>query len=195
MTLQFIISLFCIYLFSSVLFSVLIARVCGVKDIRTKGSNNAGGSNVMRICGKKAGAAAILCDTAKGFIPVIILKHLGYSDTLLYVAGLTSVMGHIFSVFYNFKGGKGVATIFGFYLAMNPMYGITFAAIWIIVLRISSISSISSIIALSTITFLSSLHNDIAANIVLLATYFLIIYKHKQNIINIMNKTENTITK
>ena len=138
------------YLLGSVSSAILVCRAMGLGDPREAGSGNPGATNVLRIGGDrgKLGAALTLAgDLLKGLIPVVIGQLLGLDSAVLVLIGLAAFLGHLYPVFFSFRGGKGVATFLGVLLGLNPWMGLTFAAIWLFVAKVMKISSVSALAA------------------------------------------------
>jgi len=196
------------FLLGSIPFGILFTRNKGV-DIRSTGSKNIGATNVLRSVGKTPAILTLLCDMLKGTLAVLICKTViamvstssGTSDSSaliedmwLGITGIAAVLGHMYSVFLSFKGGKGVATGFGVILVYSPsVAGITLI-IWILVALTFKYSSLAALIAISTMPILlaafkaSSIKITIA---VILAV--LVIYKHKSNIKDLIERNESKI--
>lgn len=142
---------FCIFafLFGSIPWGYLIGRTKGI-DLRKVGSGNIGATNVMRVIGKKEALITLLLDILKGVIPVTIVKvipHYGENVILLGLVGILAILGHCFTPFLKFKGGKGVATSIGVLLAYMPLAGLVTIFIWIITVKISKISSVGALVS------------------------------------------------
>ena len=121
MNITIIISVLISYLIGAIPFSFIIGKANG-HDVRKEGSNNPGASNVLRLCGKKAGILAYFCDIGKGIIAVLIPSFiLNGQNNILIVCGVASIIGHVFSIFLGFKGGKGVATSAGTMFMLAPV--------------------------------------------------------------------------
>ncbi len=147
LTVQSIALIVIAYLLGSIAFAMVAAKLFKFPDPRTAGSNNAGATNVLRISGsKKAAIFVVVCDIAKGIIPVLIAKALGLSLFVQGLVALCAVLGHIFPVFYLFRGGKGVATTIGVLYALNIGLGIAASLIWIIIAVLFRYSSLASIL-------------------------------------------------
>ena len=191
------------YLLGSINFAYITARIKGI-DISSEGSGNPGTSNVLRTLGKRSAAIVLFGDLLKGAIPIIFF----YQDQYFLVYGLAAVVGHIYPVFYKFKGGKGVATYLGVYVAtvfMNPynsdLFNIEiFQILNIPVLvffyfvvfkttRVSAIASLSTV--LITISLLIYINNEISNVVVLVILFFLILIKHSENIKRLRQGKEN----
>jgi glycerol-3-phosphate acyltransferase PlsY len=199
------------YLLGSIPTGFLVAKARGI-DIRTAGSGNIGATNSMRVLGKPAGIFVLLMDCAKGFIAVIFLSWLVcfciYSDkgddstleicfNLPIIAGIFVVLGHNYTCWLKFKGGKGIATSAGVYLALAwpaVVIALTVFLIAVAVTRYVSVGSILAAIALPTAVWILQPHNLFLC-IVTTALGALAIYKHKSNIQRLMAGTENRVGK
>lgn len=143
------------YLLGSIPFGLILVRIFRKQDIRQQGSGNIGATNVVRTGGKGLGAAVFLLDAAKGLIAVMIGKDIGglsglsqpLIQDLVATAALCAILGHIYTVWLSFKGGKGVATGFGVFLAIDPLSALAALLVFIVVFALSRYVSLSSIIA------------------------------------------------
>ncbi|MDR2425886.1 MAG: glycerol-3-phosphate 1-O-acyltransferase PlsY [Endomicrobium sp.] len=180
------------YFCGAIPFAYIVAKAVGKVDIRTVGSGNPGATNVFRSIGAAAGIAAFILDALKGFIPVwfaiLIDSSFSYSVSVAAVA----MAGHIYTVFLNFKGGKGVATGCGVFLALMPVPALCALIVFAIVFIISGYVALGSICA-AVIMPLAAYFSDyhIEAVIFAFAAALLIIYKHKANIKRLKEGTEN----
>ena len=191
------------YLLGSINFAYITARIKGI-DISYEGSGNPGTSNVLRTLGKGSAAIVLLGDLFKGAIPIIFF----YQDQYFLVYGLAAVLGHIYPVFYKFKGGKGVATYLGVYVAtvlMNPYNSDLFnieifqilnipvlAFFYIVVFKTSRVSAIASLATvLVTVSLLIYINNEISNVVVLVILFVLILIKHSENIKRLRQGKEN----
>ena len=191
------------YLLGSINFAYITARIKGI-DISSQGSGNPGTSNVLRTLGKRSAAIVLFGDLLKGAIPIVFF----YQDQYFLAYGLAAVIGHIYPVFYKFKGGKGVATYLGVYIAtvfMNPynsdLFNIEiFQILNIPVLaffyffvfkttRVSAIASLSTV--LITVALLIYINNEISNVVVLVILFVLILIKHSENIKRLREGKEN----
>lgn len=135
------------YLLGSISSAVLVCRLFQLPDPRTQGSNNPGATNVMRLGGKPAAALTLLGDVLKGVVPVV-LAHLLEAGTLVAAfAGVAAFLGHLFPVFFQFRGGKGVATAFGLLFALAWPAGVVTGVAWLLVFGMFRYSSLASLIA------------------------------------------------
>ena len=139
------------YLIGSLSFAVIVSRVMGLDDPRHYGSKNPGATNVLRSGSKKAAAATLLLDGAKGWLPVWLVSHWGpawgLGDGALAAAGMAAFLGHLFPVFFGFKGGKGVATAAGVLLGFEPLLGLATLGSWLFVALVLKYSSLAAIVA------------------------------------------------
>lgn len=171
------------YLIGSVSSAIIICRLMGLPDPREQGSGNPGATNVMRIGGKKAAAITLLGDSLKGLIPVGAANMLGVPVEILAATGLAAFFGHLYPVFFQFKGGKGVATLIGVLLGFFWLLGLAFVATWLLIYKVGKISSLSALIAavLSPIYTWFMLASPALTGAVALMTVFLL-WRHKGNI-------------
>jgi len=140
-------TIFASYLLGSISTAIIVCKIMQLPDPRTVGSNNPGATNVLRVGGKKAAALTLFGDSLKGVIPVIIAKLLGLEPMMIALVAISAFLGHLFPIFFSFKGGKGVATFFGAMLALNYWVGILLLATWLLIAYGLKISSLSALIA------------------------------------------------
>lgn len=179
-----------IYLFGSIPFSLFVGFMFG-KDIRKEGSGNVGGSNLGRACGKKAFALGFLLDLSKGAVAVLIANYFGVNPLL---AGAAAIIGHTFPVFLKFKGGKGVATAFGFVCAYT-FWGAMFAiVVFLIVLKLSKFVSLSSIVAIGSYFVYTVFYQSLYYSIAIFGIFIFVTFLHRTNIQRIKEGTERKIT-
>ena len=182
------------YLIGSISSAIIICKVAGLPDPRTQGSKNPGATNVLRFSGKKIAAFVLIFDGLKGTIPVITANYFGLSLFELTFILLFAFLGHVFPLFFGFKGGKGVATYLGGLIGINLLIGLTFSIIWLIVAKVLKFSSLAALIAtiLSPIYFYLITANLQAALVIGLIGLF-IIYNHRTNIKRLIKKEEDII--
>ncbi|MBI5938060.1 MAG: glycerol-3-phosphate 1-O-acyltransferase PlsY [Betaproteobacteria bacterium] len=139
------------YLIGSISFAVVVSRFYGLPDPRGHGSGNPGATNVLRTGRKSAAALTLLGDAIKGVVAVLLAKWVaevwGLPGYVPYLAALAVFLGHLFPVFFGFKGGKGVATALGVLLALNLWVGLACAATWLVMFAITRVSSLSALVA------------------------------------------------
>lgn len=171
------------YLFGSVSSAIIVCRLMGLEDPRKQGSGNPGATNVMRIGGKKAAAITLLGDALKGLIPVLIAKSMGVDSLLLSGVVFAAFLGHLYPVFFGFKGGKGVATSFGLTLGVTWLLGIVVSGTWFIVYKIGGISSLAAVIAsVLTPVYVWLLVGDTHLIMTFVLISIILLWRHKTNI-------------
>ncbi len=178
------------YLYGSIPFALLIAKHHGV-DLLNFGSGNIGGSNLGRATGKKSFILCFILDMSKGAIAVLVSKYLGLNPLIVFPF---AVLGHAFSIFIKFKGGKGIATCFGFALTYNFIFALIAITSFLIILKISKYVSLSSILAIFVYAALLLMIKDYVGSIFVIVINLAVIYLHRSNIKRIINGTERKIT-
>lgn len=191
------------YLLGSINFAYITARIKGI-DISSQGSGNPGTSNVLRTLGKGSAAFVLFGDLLKGVIPILLY----YQDQYFLIYGLAAVLGHIYPLFYRFKGGKGVATYLGVYIAtvsINP-YNSEFinleifqilnipalAFFYFVIFKTTRVSAIASLATvLITVSILIYANNEVSNVLVLIVIFILILLKHSENIKRLREGKEN----
>lgn len=183
------------YLLGSVSSAIIICRILGLPDPRTEGSKNPGATNVLRIGGKKVAAFVLIFDGLKGAMPVLLAHYFGLSLFELTIILLSAFLGHVFPIYYGFKGGKGVATYLGGLIGLNFFVGLTFSIIWLIVAKVIKVSSIAALTAtlLSPIYFYFITTHDVKATLIIFLINLFIYFTHRENIRRIMNGEEGVI--
>ena len=193
------------YLVGGIPFGYLLAKYFGGINIKEHGSGNIGATNVLRVLkekdpklAKKLGALTLFLDAIKGAIVILIAKYLGANDYTLYTIAVLAVLGHCYSPFLGFEGGKGVATGFGVLLTLIPIPSLIALVVWFVFAKVIKISSLSSLIALLSIIVSSYiLYPDGLPNIhthaPLLIIAFIIFYKHIPNIKRLITKQEGRV--
>ena len=181
------------YLLGSVAFGIIVSKLFGLPDPRTVGSGNPGATNVLRSGKKLAAALTLLGDVLKGWLPVWLALQ---SDMLMWVVasvGLAVFFGHLYPIFYKFKGGKGVATALGVMLAISPLLGLAAVITWIVVFAVSRYSSLGAIVAAALAPvyawFLLSAYNDYVIAVTIMA--IMLIWRHRSNIQKLLAGTES----
>ena len=182
------------YLLGSVSSAVVVCKLLGLEDPRTLGSNNPGATNVLRLYGKKAAIPTLAGDVLKGVIPVIIGKLLNAPDMVLACIGLAAFTGHLFPVFFNFKGGKGVATMIGVLFGTNLILGLAFMGTWLLMAVIFRYSSLAGLTATATAPIYTAFVLDspwFIASTMLMA--ILLFWRHTPNIKKLLNGKEDKL--
>ena len=155
----------------------------GLADPRENGSGNPGATNVMRIGGKKAAAITLAGDALKGLVPVLLAKTVGVESLILSAVVFAAFLGHLYPVFFGFKGGKGVATSFGVTLGVTWLLGLVVSGTWLLVYKIGKISSLAALVA----ALLTPLYVWlIVGDLYMVGTFVLIsvilLWRHRSNI-------------
>lgn len=190
------------YFIGSISFSVIFSRKFAGFDVRDKGSKNAGTTNVLRTVGKKVAALTLLCDVLKGVIAIVVAMIAGkiWTDVdmeiLKYLAGFFAILGHTFPIFFEFRGGKGVATALGVLITLNWKIGLIcliFALIIIAFTRMVSVGSILSAVLYPILTVFMG-EASFGAVIMSIIIALFIIFNHRENLKRIKNGTENKLS-
>ena len=175
------------YLIAAIPFGLVLTKILAKKDVREFGSGNIGATNVVRVAGKKIGLLTLILDGLKGAIMVVIARFT-FADAsglhiLLVLVGTVAVTAHIYPVYLNFKGGKGVATTLAVLLALDLNIGLSVIGIWALTFAIFRTSSISSIAAIFSSIILSICYGTSISQILFCIFLFaLILYRHKENL-------------
>lgn len=188
------------YLIGNLSFGLISAKLFKLQDPRTFGSKNIGATNILRSGNKKAAIFTLLGDLLKGCLAVGIAvyfqKSFGLTQEIIVYSGLCVFLGHVYPIFLKFKGGKGVATIAGALLVINPIIGFTALSSWLLSAFLFRYSSLSAIIAsLFTIICSAIIYRFNSEFYTILLMVIILLYKHKTNIINLINKQEPKIGK
>jgi glycerol-3-phosphate acyltransferase PlsY len=191
------------YLAGSLSFAVIVSRAMGLQDPRTFGSKNPGATNVLRSGSKAAAAITLLLDGLKGFVPVLLVKLFGkpygLEDGTMALVGLGAFLGHLWPVYFHFKGGKGVATFIGVVFGFNWLLGLATAATWLVIavfFRYSSLASlVSAVFALAYYLLGDRVawYVDATVAIVLFAMGALLFYRHRENIVRLLKGQESRL--
>ena len=190
------------YLIGSINSSILISKAVTGKDIRTRGSGNAGATIMLRIMGKKYAVITLVIDILKGVVALLLAKlaiNLGAYTSATYIAGVAVVLGHNFPVFFGFKGGKGVATSLGVVLLLDWKIGLITLVVALVVMAISKYVSLGSITAAVVFMVLQIVKMavtdafDVSRLICVLILGGLLIIRHRANIARLANGTENKL--
>ena len=181
------------YFIGSISFGILLSKIFKIQDPRSFGSKNPGATNVMRSGKKFVALLTLLGDMLKGTLVVLIAKYyLNFNDDQVLLIAAAVFMGHLFPVYYQFKGGKGVATALGVLLAIDSSIAILVLLIWLIVFlvsRISSLSAITAALCLPLIAFFMHIDQNFLWLSLFLSMF--LIYRHKENIKNLLEKKES----
>jgi len=182
------------YFLGSIPMGVILGRLKGV-DPRKTGSGNIGATNVMRAAGKKLGVITLILDAAKGFLPVVLATLLGVHVYVVALVGLVAFLGHVFPVFLRFRGGKGVATALGVYLAVSPVTILGAFVVFIIVAAIWRYVSLASMIGAIVVPVGLYLVGAPRAFVLMAVLITLVvILRHKDNIARLAKGTESKLS-
>ena len=191
------------YLAGSLSFAVIVSRLMGLQDPRTFGSKNPGATNVLRSGSKAAAVITLLLDGIKGWLPVLLVrlfgKPYGLEEGTMALVGLAAFAGHLWPVFFRFKGGKGVATYIGVVFGIDAVLGLATALTWLIIavfFRYSSLASLVSAVFAPVYYLLGNRvawYVDATVAIALAVMAGLLLYRHRENIIRLLKGTESRI--
>lgn len=172
------------YLLGSVSFAVLLVRLKTGTDIRAEGSGNAGATNVLRAHGRKLAAVVAAADILKGSAAVLLVRLVTADPRYAAAAGLAAVLGHVFPLFYGFRGGKGVATAVGAFLALAPLATLVCVAVFVLVVALTRFVSLGSVIAIVLLPPVAGLLFRAPRPVVLAAAAIalLVVLKHTENL-------------
>ena len=191
------------YLLGSLSFAVIVSAVMGLNDPRSYGSKNPGATNVLRSGNKVAAVATLLLDGLKGWLPVVLVKWFGadhgLGDGTVALVGLAAFLGHLYPVFFQFKGGKGVATAAGVLLGVSSALGLATVLTWLIVAYFSRYSSLAALAAAVFAPFYYLLGDRVVWYVdkgilaMLITISILLVYRHRQNMTNLIKGTETKL--
>jgi len=183
------------YLFGSVSTAIIVCRLMGLPDPRTDGSGNPGATNVARLGGKKAAALTLVGDMLKGLIPVVIAHAMHAGPVILAATALAAFLGHLYPVFFGFRGGKGVATALGVIYGLYWPVGLLTTAVWLAMALLFRYSSLAALIAilLTPLGFLW-LRPEPAIIIAMCVLTVLLYWRHRSNIANLLSGKEGKIS-
>lgn len=182
------------YLLGSLSSAVLVSRMLGLADPRTTGSRNPGATNVLRYGGKRAAILTLAGDVAKGVIAVVLARLATDDSPTLALTALATCVGHLYPVFFGFRGGKGVATALGVWLALVPWVGALLLGTWLLVALVFRYSSLAALVAaLAAPLYVLWLEPRPAYLAVAAAMTALLIWRHRSNIRNLIAGTEGKI--
>ncbi len=184
------------YLLGAIPFGIVVSKAMGLPDPRTVGSKNVGFTNVLRVSGKKAGVLTLLGDMGKGWLLGWVAMQWLTVESFIMIVAFAPILGHLFSPFLGFKGGKGVATAMGVVLGLSPSIGLLMLLIWlgaVAIWRYSSGGALAAFACLPVVAIVNEQRQEFFIFSLLVST--LIWFKHKDNIIRLWKGTENKMGK
>lgn len=182
------------YLIGSVCSAVIVSDLFDLPDPRLEGSKNPGATNVLRLAGPKYAALVLVADVLKGTLPVCLGSLLNASSTVLAITCLAAVLGHIYPLFFDFKGGKGVATALGALIGFAPLIGLLVLATWILIAYFSRYSSLASILSIGLAPFFIGFDvGSMSTFIPILLMSVMVLYQHKNNMLRLWQGEEPKI--
>ena len=203
MNLASVVATLAAYLIGSLSFAVIVSRAMGLSDPRTYGSGNPGATNVLRSGSKPAAIVTLLLDAAKGWLPVMLVKWFGpawdLSEGTQALAGVAAFLGHLYPVFFAFKGGKGVATAVGVLLAFEPLLALATLVTFAIIVFFSRYVSLASMVAAVFAPAYYLIGDGVAwtasgaKTLALIAMGLLLIWRHRENIHRLLAGTESKL--
>jgi len=185
------------YLVGSISSAILVCRLMGLPDPRSEGSGNPGATNVLRVGGKKAAAITLLGDMLKGLLPVLAANILNVSPLTLGLTGLAAFLGHLYPVFFGFRGGKGVATMLGALFGFSWLVGASTAGTWLLIAKGFKISSLAALIATLLAPFFVWLFMGPSTELIVITAVMTLIlfWRHRSNIQRLLSGEEGLISK
>lgn len=195
-SIEFLILVVIAYLFGSVSTAIIVCRIMGLPDPRSQGSKNPGATNVLRYGGKKAAAITLAGDALKGLLPVLIATFFLSDPAQLALVGIAAFLGHLYPIFFGFKGGKGVATAFGVMLGISWMVGLALLLTWLVVaflFKISSLSAIAAALLAPVYFWLFEPHKEWL--LMALVISIMLLWRHRSNIHKLISGEEDKIDK
>jgi glycerol-3-phosphate acyltransferase PlsY len=185
------------YLLGSLSSAIIVCRLMGLPDPRSEGSNNPGATNVLRIGGKKPAAITLVGDSVKGLLPALIAVHLlDVSNTVIAATAMAAFIGHLYPIFFGFKGGKGVATALGVQFGLGWEIGLCVTAIWLFMAKVLNISSLAALVSMALapviVWYFWPAQELIIMQVVMSAMLF---WRHRTNISDLVSGKEGKISK
>ncbi len=182
------------YLFGSISSAIILCRIAGYPDPRRQGSGNPGASNILRLYGKKAAAITLAGDLLKGLLPLLIGRALQVPEVILASLGVAAFLGHLYPIFFQFEGGKGVATFIGILYGLAWPAGVAFMFVWVVIAATFRYSSLSALVATAlspALVFIMVPSYAYLTATLLMAGF--IFWRHQANIRKLLSGTERKI--
>lgn len=194
-SIEIIVAVIIAYLFGSISTAIVTCKIMGLPDPRKQGSGNPGATNVLRFGGKKAAIITLLGDMLKGMIPVLVAKWYGLNTLGLSLVAFAAFLGHLYPVFFRFQGGKGVATAFGCLVALSWPLGLALLATWLVIAMTFRYSSLAALLAALLAPLYAWYFTPIQYTLTTCVISFLLIWRHRKNIQNLITGKERKIGK
>ncbi len=186
-----IITIISAYFIGSISSAIIVCKLMGFDDPRKEGSGNPGATNVNRLYGNKPAAITLAGDSLKGFLPVLFVSLMSFSPVAIFLVGFAAFIGHLYPVFFGFKGGKGVATMMGVMVGLSLPIGLAVIGTWLFVAKVLKVSSASALVATALapiyIYFLSGEMSWVYLTVLMTIMLF---WRHKSNIQKLINGSE-----
>lgn len=184
------------YLLGSISSAIIVCKLMGLEDPREGGSGNPGATNVKRLYGSKPAAITLVGDMLKGVLPVVLAHQLGLSSLVVILIGFAAFIGHLYPVFFQFKGGKGVATMLGVMIGLSLPIGLAVAGTWLFVAKVLKVSSLSALVATALApVYIYFLSGEMSWVWVTLIMTMILFWRHKDNIERLLKGEEDLIKK
>lgn len=185
------------YLLGSISTAIIVCKIMRLPDPRTQGSGNPGATNVLRVGGKKAAAITLFGDMLKGLLPVLTARTLEFDTQIIALTGAAAFAGHLYPIFFDFKGGKGVATLLGVLFGFSWWVGLATAGTWLIVAKVFKLSSLAALIAtaLAPVYLYFLVPHTIPLLVTTIILVAILFWRHKSNIQNLFSGSEDSIGK
>lgn len=179
------------YLIGSLSSAIILCKLASLPDPRSEGSGNPGATNVLRIAGKKLAATVLIIDVVKGIAPVMIATLLSFNTTWIAATAFATFLGHLYPIFFQFKGGKGVATALGGFLVLSLPLAAAISLSWFVVFKISRVSSLSAITAAALSPIYGIwLIDSVNARWIILVMAAMLLLRHRSNIQRLLSGEE-----
>ncbi len=182
------------YLLGSIAFGLVVTRLMGLADLRSIGSGNIGTSNVLRTGSRTAALLTLVLDMGKGLVPVLATATVLGTDDAMQCAALSAFLGHLYPVWHAFRGGKGVATFFGVIAVLAPAAAVLCALVWLLMAALFRISSLAALTATAVFPVAAIMMGHASLLVLSLLLAALIWYRHRSNIMRLLEGTEPRIT-
>ncbi len=189
-----VISFLVAYLIGAISFSIIFTKMIKKVDVRDYGSGNAGATNTMRVLGKGPAILVLLLDVLKGIVAILVAKFFHLSDWQVALTGLFAIVGHVWPIYYGFKGGKGVATTIGVFAMLSFVPTLIAGILTILIIAVTRYVSLGSLILILLTPILSYFFNSSSAFMVIgLIIFAISAYKHRANIGRLLKGNENKL--